>query len=191
MACRKNRGFYLLVVCLRTLKISYEYIEGFLRYEVPKWLKFRKFVLPPQKGLGKGGWTYPTVGWDLLPRYVVCTTPPYISLPRFFVKFFFKNVKNWTIFWGGIAQPVGRNSKKWKKLGRGFFGLKRWKKFVRHSDDGNPPKTPCLGVPTPKFFWNSLEFWGTPIWGSLIGFGSKVVAVGAPKKKINLASPTP
>ena len=189
MACRKNGGFYLPVVYLRTLKISYEYIEGFLRYEVPKWPKFRKFVLPPQKGLGKGA--------EPTPRRVGSTTEircvhdaPLYFAPSIFREFFL-NVKNWTIFWGGIAQPVGQNSKKWKKLGRRFFGLKRWKKFVRHSDDGNPPKTPCLGVPTPKIFWNSLEFWGTPKRGSLIGFGSKVVAVGAPKKKINLASPTP
>ena len=141
MACRKNRSFYLPVVCLRTLKISYEYIEGFLRYEVPKWPKFRKFVLPPLKNLGKGGWTYPTVGWDLLPRYVVYTTPPYISLPRFFVKFFLKNVKNWTIFSGGIAQPVGRNSKKWKKNWVGvFLVLSAEKKLCAILTTATPPK---------------------------------------------------
>ena len=48
-------GFYLPPTCLQILKVSYEYIEGFLRQGAPKWPKFQKFVLAPQKIWGMGG----------------------------------------------------------------------------------------------------------------------------------------
>ena len=43
----------------------------------------------------------------------------------------------------------------------------------------------------PIFFLKVSNFEGAPIGGTLIGFGNKVVAVGAPKAKINSASPIP
>jgi len=76
------------------------------------------------------------------------------------------------------------------KSGSEFFRPKRSKIFVRHFDDGNPLKTPCSGT-HPQNLLKVSNFGGAPIGGSLIGFGNKLVAVGAPKEKINLASPIP
>jgi len=45
-------------------------------------------------------------------------------------------------------------------MGRVFFRPKRSKKFVRHSDDGNPFNTPCSRTNPQNFL--SLEFWGSP-----------------------------
>jgi len=71
----------------------------------------QKFVLAPKKISGGGGLNLPhrRVGSITEIRFVH-GVPSFVA-PSIFRELL-KNVKNLTIFWGGIAQPLGRNSKK-------------------------------------------------------------------------------
>jgi len=152
-------GFYLPPTCLQILKVSYEYIEGFLRQGAPKWPKFRKFVLAPQKIWGMTGLTLPHRRVGSTTEILRVMEPPYISLPRFFVNFF-KMSKIWPFLRGHSSAP-GLNFEKMKKW-VGVFRPKPSKNFLRHSDKGNPLKTPCSGTHPAKFFETVSNFGGSP-----------------------------
>jgi len=82
----------------------------------------QKFVLDPKKFRGVGG-------LNLSHRRVGSTTeircvygaPSFVAHSIF--RELLKKVKNLTIFWGGIAQLLGRNSKKIKKTCLGVFSF--------------------------------------------------------------------
>ena len=82
---------------------------------------------------------------------------------------------------------MGQNSKKWV----GVFSFKNAQKFLCVILMTATPARHRVQVPTPKNLLKVSNFGGAPIGGSLIDFDNKVVALGAPKEKINLASPIP
>jgi len=129
-----------------------------LRQAASKWPKFRKFVLAPQKIWGMGGLTLPHRRVGSTTEILRVHGAPLYFTPSIFREFF-KNVKNLTIFLRGHSSGPGL---KFEKNGSGFFRPKPSKKFLRHSDKGNPLKTPCSGTHPAKFFETVSNFGGSP-----------------------------